>query len=171
MSFHDVKGPTDNNFEWCFGWGKGRDESQRFVVEIEGECERLVVPKEYCYLLKRPPVMSKDTPFDLSLVWRKGFVLHANNDGLKGWTACELTGFERYFYRIQITDTHESYSTVEGKFVIVQPSELWLRILEETFEQDNPDATDTTMNEVQTDATDTVQDLAGAAENIDLNQE
>ncbi len=164
--------PDRGESQWRLGWAKGVDpDNIHCSVVLQGECEMLKIHYKDCCPVKRPPVMSKDTPFDLSLVWREGFVLHANNDGLKGWTRCEVTGFKDYRYRIQITDTRESYSTVKGKFDAVEPSELWLNTnFLDTLEQDKPDAADTTMNEVQTDATDTVQDLAGAAENIDLNQ-
>ena len=174
--------PEGADRAWRLGWTKQHGlcgERPHILVVIQGECEMLEIRPENCIPLSRPPNIpvykiydfERDPPFDLSLVWRKGFVLHADNDGLEGWTCCAVTGLSGIDYRVVITDTRESYSTVKGKFVTVQPSELWLHILKEDCELDKTDAADTTMNEVQTDATDAVQDLAGAAENIDLNQE
>jgi len=158
--------PGGDDWQWRLGWAKGVDsDGVHMSVVLQGECEMLKIQYEDCIPIESAPKISHDTPFDRSLVKRDGFVIHANNDGLEGWTRCKVTGFINYKYRVKITDARELYSKVLGNFYNVDSSKLWLIAID-------PLAPDATMNEVQTDATatDAVQDLVGSAEKIDLNQ-
>jgi len=89
-------------------------------VVLQGECEVLRV-NSYCPV-KRPPEISVDTQFDMSMMWASCFALWPMEDGSEEWTGAEVAGFVNKSYIVTRDKESKRMQTLDR-------SKVWIPLL------------------------------------------